>query len=405
VACRRLALLLGVLGAHLSADGRAALAQSPEQPAPAASTAPVRLLVLESVPEFSARVRGQVSDLDLTLAVEATSPLSSQAEVEALVAARAAQRAADVVAWLGELPGKSPADARNTMVYVWIAGHDRVHARRVGPRANAASSESAPRPDNAPSLLPNIGAAAPGERSATLEAAALVVRSAVRAVRFEREGAAAEPSLDEPAPTPAPPAPAPARPTRLEADRGASEGTEQPPHAVRWSPRAGLDWSNAGLNPNGFWSVSAGLDLHFGPLSGGASASWSFVEPALYRGVEFALDRRALLAEVGWAVLDHPNFALRPKLGAGAAWLTRTTTATAWGGDGQPPHTSLSPLVTGDLVAECQLTGPFTLDLHGGVRWFAHTTRFLVDSPEGDVALASGWRFQPNAGIALRAIF
>src|SRR5687767_15167784 len=117
---RRLALLLGVLsGFPISQEG-SAFAQSAAQAGapPVRSTrslsrsedaAPVRLLVLEGVPEFSARVRGQVSDLGLTLAVEAASPVSTRAEVEALVGARAAGRRVDVVAWLGELPGESAA--------------------------------------------------------------------------------------------------------------------------------------------------------------------------------------------------------------------------------------------------------------------------------------------------------
>jgi len=399
---RRLALLLGVLSGIQSAPESAAFAQSAAHAGtpPGRSTrspsrravlsedaAPVRLLVIDGVPEFSARVRGQVSELGLTLAVEAARPLATHAEVEALLAERAAGRGADVVAWLGELPGEGPADARSMTVYVWIVGHDRVHARRVGPRA--------------------LGASAEGDRSATLEAAALVVRSAVRAVSFEREGrihAAASPEAPEAVP-PAPSSLAPLPATAPEADRGVADDGEREPRAVRWSPRAGIDWSHAGLNPNGFWSANAGLELHWGSLSGGVGAGWGFVEPVAYRGVAFELERRSLVAELGWAVLQRPSFVLRPKLAAGAAWLTRTTRGLAWSGDAEPPSTSVSAIVSGELVAEYQLAGPFTLGLHGGLRWFAHTTRYVVDAPIGDVALAAGWRVQPNAGIALGALF
>jgi hypothetical protein len=315
-------------------------------------------------------------------------------------------------------------------VYVWVVGHERVHARRVGPHAFARGPERASKGGHALSLARREGGASPDEHSATLEAAALVVRGAVRAVSFEREGRSAsepETSLDEPARAPPPepiraaqsagavapaalsPAalspPAPSRARAFQADHGAAESSEREPQGPRWSPRAGLDWSHAGLNPGGFWSASAGLDVRVGALSAGASASLGFVEPAVYRGVAFELDRRTLLAEVGWAVLQRPSFALRPKLGAGAAWLTRTTTQTAWGGAGEPVSTSLSPLVTGDLVAEYQLAGPLALELHAGLRWFAHTTRYIVKSPEGDVPLVAGWRWQPNAGIALGAAF
>jgi hypothetical protein len=397
---RRLALLLGALsGLSISQEG-AAFAQSASSAGtpPVRSTrslspraarsddaAAVRLLVLEGVPEFSARVRGQVSDLGLTLAVEAASPVSTRAEVEALVAARAAEQPVDVVAWLGELPGESLALARNMTVYVWIVGHERVHARQVGPRAPGARSDD--------------------DRSATLEAAALVVRSAVRAVAFEREGRQpAAASLEAPAAAvPSSLAPLPA--AAPEVDRGLAGDGEREPHGIRWSPHAGIDWSHAGLNPNGFWSANAGLDLHWGSWSAGVAGGWGFVEPVAYRGVAFELERRSLVAELGWAVLHRPSFVLRPKLAAGAAWLTRTTRGLTGSADAEPPSTSLSAIASGELVAEYQLAGPFTLGLHGGLRWFAHTTRYVVQAPTGDVALAAGWRVQPNAGIALGALF
>jgi hypothetical protein len=272
-------------------------------------------------------------------------------------------------------------------VYVWIVGHERVHARRVGPGA--------------------LGAASRDDRSTTLEAAALVVRSAVRAVSFERDArrhAAAAPEAPEAVPGARS---SPPSATAPEADRGPDERErERDSHAVRWSPHAGLDWSHAGLNPSGFWSANAGLALRRGSLSGGVSAGWSFVEPVAYRGVAFELERRTLVAELGWDVLHRPGFVLRPQLGAGAAWLTRTTGGLAGSGEAEAPSTSVSPLVSGELVAEYRLAGPFTLGLHGGVRWLTHTTLYAVDAgPIGDVVLASGWHVQPNAGVALGALF
>jgi hypothetical protein len=397
---RQLALLLGVLSGFSSSQEGSAFAQSAASAGtpPVRSTRslspraarsdeaePVRLLVLEGVPEFSARVRGQVSDLGLTLVVEAASPVATRAEVEALVAARAAGQPVDVVAWLGELPGESSADGRSMTVYVWIVGHDRVHARQIGP--------------------PAIGARSDDDRSATLEAAALVVRSAVRAVSFEREGrehAAASPE----APAASAPSLLAALPAAVpEVDRGVAGDGERERQGIGWSPHAGIDWSHAGLNPNGFWSANAGLDLHWGSLSAGVAGGWGLVEPVAYRGVTFEIERRSLVAELGWAVLQRPSFVLRPKLAAGAAWLTRTTRGLTGLADAEPPRTALSAIASGELAAEYRLAGPFTLGLHGGLRWFAHTTRYVVQAPTGDVALAAGWRVQPNMGIALGALF
>lgn len=417
MARRRSAVALGLaLSSLVGMRPRAAFAQQAEMPhaeRPAArasrvdaSPPHVRLLVLDAVPEFAARVRGQVSDLDLTLDVEPARPRSTRAEIEAFVTERAAQRGADVVAWLGELSSHGSTPGKMT-VCVWLVGHSGIHTRRVDPRAD--------------------------ERSATLEAAAMVVRSAVRAVSLERAGGAASEALPlatkgreaQPA-APAAVAPEPsalsrapaaprapvepvvrrARAEPFEADRGADEASRQrAPRALRWSPRAGVDWSHAGLNPRGFWSATAGLQLFWGGASVGASARWGFAEPVAYQGVDFELDRRALLAEVGWAAIETSSFVLRPKLGAGAAWLTRTTRATAWGDALEPSRTAVSPLVAGDLVAEYRLAGPFSVDLHAGLSWLTHTTRYVVEAPLGPVPLASGWRWQPNAGVALGAMF
>jgi hypothetical protein len=438
-----LAFLLGLLSGYSISSAGVALAQSPPgvtrdapvqpsarsgPPSPRSErAAPVRLLVLDGAPEFAERVRGQVSDLELSFSVEAARPPSTHAEVEALVAERAARRDVDVIAWLGELPTGRTAEARGATVYVWIAGHERVHTRQVGPRASNTRVGEARDAQDAFSLANAAGSALLEERSATLEAAALVVRSAARAVALERAGAELDLAAALAAPAaplaratrvpaaratpaaaraePARPEPARPEPARPEADRGAAESDGPASHAVAWSPRAGIDWSHAGLSANGFWSARAGLDLRWGALSGGARASWGWQEPVIYRGVAFELERRSLSAEAGWALLQRPAFALRLELGAGAAWLTRTTRALAWSGDRAPARTSLSPLVTGELAAEYRLAGPFTLDVHGGVRWLSHTTRYTVDTPSGEVALAAGWHLQPNAGIALGALF
>jgi len=398
--------------------------QAASAPRIAPSTRRVRLLVLDAVPEFAARVRGQVSDLDLTLDVEPARSRSTRAEVEALVVERAAQQGADVVAWLGEVSSDGATLGRMT-VCVWLTGHAGLHTRRVDPRA--------------------------AERSATLEAAAMVVRSAVRAVSLERAGAVAsdtlplatnepeesrvepaatapeltpaasrevprkmlreappEPSASPRAPRATPPAAvlAPARSEPFDADRGADEASRRrSSRALRWSPRAGMEWSHAGLNPRGFWSATAAVELRWGRASIGASAGWGFAEPVAYQGVSFELERRTLLAEVGWAVLDTSRFLLRPQLGAGAAWLTRSTLATAWGETTEPSRTAISPLVAGELVGEYRLAGPFSVDLHAGLRWLPHTTRYVIEAPLGPVPLASGWRWQPSAGVALGAVF
>lgn len=140
--------------------------------APARAEAPMRAVVRvpEAEPALWARVRGQSSDLDVTLTRvrDAGEPaLADQLEVAARLA-RAHQ--ARVVVWFRPLPGR-----RGVIVYVAEPGADTVFVRR----------------------LPQ-GKGSVAARSATAEAAALVVRSALRALAAGgRIGVASRQAVDE----------------------------------------------------------------------------------------------------------------------------------------------------------------------------------------------------------------
>lgn len=161
--------------------------------------------------------------------------------------------------------------------------------------------------------------------------------------------------------------------------------------------------------PNGYFSNSRHGSAIWCATACGTSATWT--TSVRCTGDDPERDARAprawsaacgaLVAELGWAVLHRPSFVLRTERGAGAAWLTRTTRGLVGSGDAEPASTSVSPIVSGELLAEYRLAGPFTLGLHAGTGWFAHTTRYADHAPPiGDVALATGWRVQPNAGHA-----
>lgn len=146
-------VLLALLAVHVPG----AMAAPPAEPVPATTPAPMRTIVRVGGPaagEIWSRIRGQTVDLDITLVrvADAGEPaLSAQLDAASRLA-RAHQ--ARVVVWLRPLP-----DQPGLAVHVVEPGADRLFVRRV--------------PQGEPGLA---------ARSATIEAAALVVRSALGAL-------------------------------------------------------------------------------------------------------------------------------------------------------------------------------------------------------------------------------
>jgi hypothetical protein len=420
VKCRSSALLRGVLlGCIMPCLAETASAQGERLPIATTdkARASVRLVLLESVPEFATRVRGQLSDLDVVLDLDATTADAPSVAFERTLVAIAARHAADVVAWLAEAPGEAGSGkATGEAVHIWIAGRDRIYSRRVGPAFTPSASPRQAADENHSSALDARPALAIGdEQSATLETAALFVRGAVRSVLFERTGARgpagdAAMAIESPLPV-APPevAVAPSSRVRSElaledvADAAQTRSTTR----LAWAPRAGLDWTYAGLSRSGAWSIDAGLGLRLGRFSVGVDGSFGFPELVRYANVDLSLRRQTLLAEVGWEALRLPRFALRPTLQAGAAWFSRSSSTSAPDRAPTPERLSLSPLVSFELVAEYELGGAFRLSASSGLGWTSHAPRYVIHGPPlaQPIAPLEAWRWQPNAGIALGAVF
>jgi hypothetical protein len=407
--------LLGIsLGCIVSGLPRAAFGQAQRTSSETTVKAPasVRLLLLESVPEFGARVRGQLSDLDVVIEIEARAAGTPSVALESALAELAARHAADVIAWLAEAPGSGTSTGE--AVHIWIAGRDRVYSRRIGPRLTSSPSPRQPADENHSSALdarpsPPVG----DEQSATLETAALFVRGAVRSVSFERTGArgvADDGSMPIEAPLPvAPPEATVALSPRARSEPArdavvdtAGTGTTR----LAWAPHAGLDWSYAGLSRSGCWSLDAGLGLRLGRFSVGVDGSFGFPEVVRHENVELSLRRQTLLAEAGWELLRLPRFALRPTLQAGAEWLSRSSSTSALNRVATPERFSASALVSLQLVAEYELSAALRLSASSGLGWLSHVPRYLIESPPAQpLAPLEAWRWQPNAGIALGAVF
>jgi hypothetical protein len=403
---------------------RAAFAADDRAPAeaPAASRAvtPVRLLVFASAPGFAARVRGQLSGLDVTLELETAMPPGPSTERTDALLELAARHTADVIAWLDEAADDASAGPRGCVVHVWIAGRPSLHSRRIGPARRASPPPHRGADDHHASTLDTASGIDLGdgdERSASLETAALVVRGAVRAVSFERSGARAStndlpPELElrnaSPPLAVTTPKPASASQSPPLEDTGLSvrAGTPSAARAPAWAPHAGLQWSFAGLNPTGRWSLDAGVAVRTGRLSAGVAGSWSFPEVVQYQSVELRLGRQTLLAEVGWTILQTERFALQPSLGAGAAWFSRSSSTDASDRSVTPEGRSISALVAVQLEADYALTRALHLSLSSGFDWLSHVPRYVIVVPANEpTPVLEPWRWQPNVGIALGAIF
>jgi hypothetical protein len=405
---RIVALLTGI---SASVVGPALARAEPAAAAHAAPASRVRLLVLGSASEFAARVGGQLSDLDVVLQAD-TPPSDADAPIEDTLAALAARHEADVVAWLAEAPLEAGARAAfATHVHIWIAGREQVYSRRI-----AAGTASRGPPRSASTEYGHSGALGGGQRgpsgddrSATLETAALFVRGAVRSVFLERSGGQA--AVNDPAQEPeVSPQPAPVAPTRAD-ERAVGDERALAPGAARssrlaWVPRVGLEWNQAGFGAVGAWSIDAAFGLRLGRFSAGIGVTGGFPELVRYQDVELSLRRETLLAEIAWEALELGPFGFHPLLSAGAARFTRSSRALVTNRAATPDQTALSALVAFELVVECELGETLRLRSNAGVGWLSHVPRYELDAPPAlQSAPLEAWRWQPNAGIALGAVF
>lgn len=285
---------------------------SPEAPRGPGLRAVVWLGALDAA--LLERIRGQTSDLEVELVVEAAVPIPTDQASQLRTARQLSLREdARVVLWLTRRDdGTGP-----WVLTVALPGEERLLERELEP-----SPAAAPAP-------------ADGARSATLEAAALVVRESAQALalgetigapatgRFADLPPASEPP--PPSPPPPPPEPSPAAEPALPAPLPALGPTAPPPRARARS--------------EGELSVASSLTLRE-PVGGGllARGAWRtrHAELSLLAGVTlpveitseygaFSLTRTTLLAGSS-AVLARREVLLRLGLRAGLAAYQRRTT-------------------------------------------------------------------------------
>jgi hypothetical protein len=271
------------------------------------------------------RTRGQSSDLNVEL-VETTEPPIEARLADQLAAARklAATHRARLVLWFDttlrdEEPGA-------LLVYFSIPADRRAFVRSVGD-ASARAEGGDP-------------------SSAALEEAALVVRSALRALAGGATvGVTLGRPLDEPAMA-TPPAPAEAPPRAAAAPRPRRADT------AHWVSTAHAGWANTfyGQSSAGQQGTVARAGIAYGRFRGGLALSLTL--PAQLRDprATLTLSRRAAGVFAGAALAPSENIQFTLGLGVGAVAFVRTTHDVAPGGAPSPPAATFSPYAGPEIV-------------------------------------------------------
>lgn len=337
--------------------------------APARADDPLRVLLVGGARDETlvTRVEGQVADLDATLERDTTAMPSSPLPVQLVTARRLARaHTADVVVWFLR-------DDGDIIVHVTDHGGDRVLVRRV-----------------------DAGGGAMAE-SAAIEAAAVVVRTAVRGLAAGGEiGVAVEKPLPpDPVLEPTPP---PAR------DDDGGLGSVRP-----LRPSATVGWSSVldGESDTGHHGVSARLGVAGGP--------WRFAVALTHRPAESL--------ESPMATIDVERQTIGIALGldvAGGAQLRRATrwrvntevviamtrfdrTTTATGATIEPTadRATWTPTATPAVRVARRLARGAWLELALGADLVARAPEFGIATPTGFATIGRFWPVEPHAALGV----
>ncbi len=322
----------------LSVTLAAALAASSAARAPS-----LRVLVLiggERERELASRVQGHTADLDVQLSVVEAPELSAERPVDAALS-EAADRAADVVVWFAP-------DVDGWVVRV-ARGH-RVFRRRVRQSTGAMSE------------------------SASTEAAALVVRTALKGLVAGEEMPVEEPE---------PPAPSP---PRLWGELGWTGVVERQGPAGR----QGMEGQLGGALGN--WSLAAAVEYH--PAVQIASASTSIQVERLMAGLMAGVD---LLGRPGAGA----RFRLGPQLTLAAARYARTTSSVGSGLAPTSAKATWTPVVTPAISVSVRMTSRVWVSATLGADVLGRKPEFGVEGTGGFETLTTLWPMEPRATLSL----
>ncbi len=311
------------------------------------------------------RVQGQTADLDVTLSV-ADDTLPDDLAAQLSAATRLArERGARVAVWftLDRL-----ADPSNLLVHVADVSSGRVFVRAIA----AAHGDGA-----------NTGADVPAVPSATLEAAALVVRGALRALAQGGTIGIAAPNSTSP-----------------------SSVLSRGPSAPSWRVSASVGWQTSidGLAAFGHHGPAARISGGTGLLEVGASFGSALPVTRVDAWTSVQLTRLGFDVWVGAAWTVERQFRFGAHVGVGAVLYFRATAAIDPRATPTPPRVLPSILVSPEVSAAwfpTALRGRLGVSLTLGADVVPSAPALGYDDGSGFQRFQTLWPVQPRIGLAL----
>lgn len=339
-----------------------ALSLALARPAIAAPGAPLRVVVLAGRDDDAiiARVEGQVADLPVTL-TRGPAPAAAHDLSRQLAAAGAIARTtdADAIVWF-------IADGDGWIVNVADPTAGRVLVRRID------------------------GGAGAMDRSAALEAAALVVRTALRGLAAGGEiGVVAEPpTTPPPSPPPPPPMPPP-------------DATPSAP--PRLAPLAEIGWIAAldGDAAAGHHGLAAALGVRRGRWQLAATVAHFPATARTTALATIAIDRQALGLAGARTLLARPAWRLQLGLALAATRFGRATTATSGALMATADRATWSATATPTVRIDRRLGRAAWLALDVGATALATVPAFEVRGPAGAAEVGRLWAIEPTVALSI----
>ena len=336
------------------------------------SSRQLQLWILGDDPHWTARAEGQLSDLPVRVHCQGS---SLKPELGQQLAVARTLTASGLVAWLwpsGKLDANGSSSRQGAYLFAWFPHAQRLYVRRVGP-AKARSD--------------------PSEWSATLEFAALALRTAARAALTGRA-------------------------LGLEPKRVVSPDKPRVPVKVPVVPRsktasqtraflvATADWTLDGQTGSGLLSMGPKFGMSLGPWKFAAVAQVGL--PSTIRADFASLDlrRSALAAEFGRRFQLSRTLCLAVQARAGGAWFRRDTRSQSDRLIPAPANTTASGLVGVSGLGHWEAVSHTVVGIELGTDWVPGAPTLQLERDDASIlSRHSLWPVQPRGQLSLGAVW
>lgn len=243
-------------------------------------------------------------------------------------------------------------------------------------------------------------------RSALSEAAALVVRSALKALEAGRQLGEDVPEELEPPPAPEeeppplPSAPPPEAPLLAEAPPLGPPASITPIREAEWVLAVGWQAAVDGSSPQGQQGPQVSVGWEAGRLRARVLVLASLPAALLDEHTRVSLSRHTVGGGIGGSVSPTKRLRLGVDLGVGVAGFLRSTVALGPGVIASPARLTLAPYVSPELSARWR-SGPVALEASLAVDVLAGVPSLGYLRGEEFIPRAPLWVAQPRFGLAI----